>query len=336
VKIVLFADFMWDFEHAQTDAEGRYELKDLRARGWDMSAWGSGNTGNGTYKLWIDSDRFAVPTQTVTIEPGEHELLDLQAQKAGVIRVTVIDDDKEQPVRNVRIWGFDQVTGSGGRFNAYTDDHGRATFYSTLTKIWLGIVGPPDGSYTKGSWREHASTSMQFEFAGGEYDLRLVMPAVAGPLLSVPGLCKRPDGTPAAGASISSEIGAEVGLSRSHPYTPTQQADAAGRFALHDVPAGQPLLLYGETADRKFAGTATIPVPDKPGPQFRVSLPLEPTVTVEMIVRDGQGKPLASKKIHLWPLVGEKEFLFRQRTVASDADGHVKLDGIVRGLSYKI
>ena len=57
VKVVLYTGFMWDFERTVTDAQGRYRFKDLRARGWDMSAWTPNKEADGTYKMWLDDDR---------------------------------------------------------------------------------------------------------------------------------------------------------------------------------------------------------------------------------------------------------------------------------------
>ena len=208
IKVVLFTTFMWAFEFAVTDATGHYQFEDLKARGWDMSAWGPhAQPGNGTYKIWIDNDRFAVPTQTVTLEPSAAETLDLPADAAGVIRVTVSEAETARPVPGVRIWGFDQATGSSSRFNAYTDGQGRATFYSTPEKIWLGIVGPPEGHYIDGDLGHSPGASKQIEFAGGTIDMRLVMPRIAGALITISGVCTRPDGSPAAGAGVSSAAG---------------------------------------------------------------------------------------------------------------------------------
>ena len=94
--------------------------------------------------------KFAIPTHVVTLDPGEREILDLRAQPAGVIRVAVTETGTDKAVANVRIWGSDRTTGNSSRFNAYTDETGRATFYSTPTGISLSIVGPPDGHYILG------------------------------------------------------------------------------------------------------------------------------------------------------------------------------------------
>ncbi len=84
-----------------THAEGRYRFEDLKAKGWDMSAWTPGKTADGDYKLWIESDRFAIPTKSLVLEPGlRAEVLDIHAQeRRGTIRVMVLEEGtKKKPV----------------------------------------------------------------------------------------------------------------------------------------------------------------------------------------------------------------------------------------------
>jgi beta-lactamase regulating signal transducer with metallopeptidase domain len=336
IKVVLFTTFMWAFEHAVTDAKGRYQFEDLKARGWDMSAWGpDARPGNGRYKVWIENDRFAVPTRTVTLEPNARETLDLPAEKAGVIRVTVTEEGNGMPMGGVRIWGFDQATGSSSRFNAYTDGKGRATFYSTPEKIWLGITGPPEGYYVEGDLGHSQGASKQFEFAGGSADVRLVMPRIAGPLITVSGTCTCPDGSPAAGAGVSAAAAGSI-TSRNPSSMRMRRADGTGHFTLEGVPAGRTLPLYAETEDRKFAGTATVLAPGKAAPDFRVTLALTRTLWVELVVHDKKGEPLPSRKFHIAPQVANVDFPSLRRDVESDEDGQIRLDGIVPGLSYRI
>ena len=336
VKVVMFTTFMWAFEHAVTDAQGRYQFDDLKARGWDMSAWGpNARPGNGTYKLWIDNDRFAVPTHTVSLEPNARETVDLKAEMAGVIQVIVTEERTDKPVAGVRIWGYDQATASSARFNAYTDANGRATFHSTPENIWLGIVGPPEGYYVNGDFHRSPGASKRFEFAGGTTEVRLVMPRITGPLITLSGVCTRPDGSPAAGVSVSVAAGRFV-ASGTRSFTGTQRTDGSGRFTLEGVPAGRTLQLYAQTEDRKFAGTATVPAPNKPAPDFRLALALTSTRWVELVVHDKQGEPMPSRKFHVAPRVGDEDFPFLKRDVQSDEDGQLRIDGIVPGLSYRV
>ena len=335
-RVVLFTSWMWDFEMATTDANGRFLFEDLKARGWDMSAWGPhAKAGDGTYKLWIESDLFAVPTQTVKLEPKARARLDLQAEKAGMIRVTVTEEGTGKPVSDVRVWGFDETTGSSSRFNAYTDSQGRALFHSTPSKISLSIAGPPDGYYVKGNLYQSADASKQIEFSGGEVEVKLVMPPIAGPLIAVSGICTRADGSPVAGAQVS-PAASDFVTAGSTNYIQLRSADNGGQITLEDVPAGQTLRLYAETADHRLAGTATVRLPDKADPKFRLNIPMAATFAVEIECQDKQGQPLPSRKFHISPKMGEHEFAFIRRTAESNEDGMLKLDGIVPGLSYRI
>jgi BlaR1 peptidase M56 len=336
VEVFLFTDFIWDFELAVTDDKGRFAFADLRARGWDMSAWDPrARPGNGTYKVWIDGERFVVPVHVVTLEPGERKTLDLRAQPAGVIRVTVTESNTGKPVANVRVWGFDRTTGSGGRFNAYTDEKGRATFYSAPAGITLSIVSPPEGYYIDGAMGRSPDTMKPVEFRGGEIDVALKLPPITGPVITVSGICTRPDGTPAAGAGVSPAAGRFVTADASS-FIRMRRADGDGRFTLEGVPAGRMLAIYAETEDRKLAGATQVRVPENADPNFLLKVPLAPTVAAELVPRDRAGQPLPSRKFEVSPRMADYDFPFVRRTVESDAEGRIRLDGIVRGLSYRI
>lgn len=335
VKVVLFTKFMWDFEHAVTDSQGRYAFSNLRAAGWDMSAWTAGKEGDGRYAIWLDDDRFAMPTQTLKLDPGEQETLDIHAVKAGAIHVTVVERGTERPVADVRIWGLDNVTGSSGRFNAYTDAKGRATFHTTPSRIVLSLVGPPDGVYLDGNLHAERDARVDLDFQGGDLDLILRMPPIAGRLVAVSGVCKLPDGTPAADAQVSVEAG-RFNTSGATSFVRSRRTDSAGRFSLEHVPSGHGLHLYAETADRRFAGIADAPAPGERGPAPMIPIRLTPTVVVERVIKGGDGTPLAARQFYVAPKVQSDEFVVVRRIVQSDAEGKIKFDGIVPGLSYRI
>jgi hypothetical protein len=335
VKVVLYTTFMWHFERAVTDAQGRYHFNDLKARGWDMSAWTPNTKADGKYKIWLDSDRFVMPTGSLTLEPNTNQTLDIRAMKAGVIRVTLVEEGTKKPVAGARIWGFDAETGGSARFNAYTDDEGRATFHSAPAKVSLSLVGPPEGLYTEGDLSRYPDAHKTFDFAGGEDEVALVMPRIAGPLITVSGVCSLPDGSPAPGATVNPAAG-RFTSSGTMSLNQNRRADGAGRFTLEGVPSGHTLSVYAETADRKFAGASTFTGPQKRDPASRVIVALRPTVAVERVLEDAGGKPLNSRKFHVSPKLGEEDFPFIRRTVESDAQGRVKFDGIVPGVSYRI
>ena len=335
VKLVLFTSFMWQFEHAVTDAEGRYRFSGLKARGWDMGAWTPNKEADGKYKIWLDDDRFVMHTGSLTLEPNTAHTLDIQAMKAGVIRVTLLEEGTNKPVAGAGIWGFDAETGNGARFNAFTDKQGRATFYSAPSRISIGLAGPPDGVYIEGDLFRNADANKTFDFVGGEGEVTLVMPPIVGTLITVSGVCTLPDGSPARDATVNAGAGRFVS-SGIMSMIRDRRADGAGRFTLDGVPSGRALRLYAETADRKFAGSTTFTAPEKADPAARITVLLKPTVAAERVIEDDEGKVLSSRKFHLSPKVGEQDFPFIRRSVESDAEGRVRFVGIVPGLSYRI
>jgi hypothetical protein len=63
---------------------------------------------------------------------------------------------------------------------------------------------------------------------------------------------------------------------------------------------------------------------------------LKRTVAIERVLTGADGKLLASRKFHVQPRSGDKEFSSARREVQSDAEGRIKVDGIVPGLAYGV
>ncbi len=335
IRVVLHTNLMWDFEHAVTDAKGRYDFKDLRARGWDMSAWAPQKEGDGKHTIWLDDERFAMPTESLAFEPGSDQVMDVTAMNAGVIRVTLVEQGTDKPVAGARISGNETEQGHARRFNGYTDDQGRVTFHSAPSRISFSLVGPPDGVYIDGNRFGSGSTHKAVNFEGGAVEVTLRMPPVAGKLVTVSGRCTLPDGSPARNATVNPAAG-QFNASTVTGYISSRQTDSAGRFTLEGVPSGHALHLYTETADRKFASVTTIKPSDRGLPDSPIALRLEPTVSVDIQLENSVGKPLSSMKFRLSPRVAGEEFPYIRRLVESDAKGRLKTDGIVFGLAYRL
>ncbi len=326
VPIVLYTKFMWSFERTTTDEQGHYQIDDLKANGWDMSAWTPGKTADGSYRLWISSKEFAVPTQTFIAEPAEHLLLDLSAQKAGVIRVSVVEEGTEKRVPGVRVWGFDRETGDSARFDANTDANGEATFYSLATQINLSIVGPPEGFFLDGEIGNSNSAHATIDFRGVSDEVVLTLPKIAGRLLDVVGVARLADGSP--------PLGLMVHPVSSHYITP-KLADGEGRFTLSDVPAGRALNLYAITQDGRFGGWLETKTAEEGTPQPKIELALRATVTADATLTDAAGMPLARTAFSVSPEAGSI-FSMVSRTATTDGEGRIKIDQIVPGLMYRV
>jgi protocatechuate 3,4-dioxygenase beta subunit len=335
VRVVLHSSFLWEFAHARTDARGRYRFEDQKARGWDMSAWRKGTSADGTYKLWIDDDQFAVPTESVTLEPGTSPTRDLRAAPAGAIRVTVVEEGTNRRVAGARVSAYEATRGGGARFTATTDGRGQATFHATPSRIVVTLEGPPEGVYLARDFVRSVDASQAIELAGLEADAVLLMPPIAGTLVAVSGTCTDRAGAPVAGAVVSATAGHFAA-----PGAPDRirdgQADRAGRFTVEGIPSGRMVHLYAETRGRTLAGMAAIAVPKKADPGLRATLTLVPTVAADRVLAYAGGKPLASRKFRITPMAGEDEFLFLRRSVMTDAEGRLKVDGIVPGLAYRV
>ncbi|MHC5541966.1 carboxypeptidase regulatory-like domain-containing protein, partial [Singulisphaera rosea] len=335
IEVVLHTEFLWSFERATSDARGRYRFDGLKARGWDMRAWHAGETGNGMYKIWIDGGKFAIVTQTLTLEPGEPTTLDLQARRAGLIRVTVVEQGTRKPVAGARVWGFDKETGSGARFDATTDELGRATFYSLPTEIHLGVAGPPEGTYLEGAVDDDPGANTAFDFQGGVKHVPLTIPPIAGRLIDLSGICAKPDGSPASGVTVHVATGRFASSSNSSWAHPPR-TDDEGRFTLQDVPSGQTLGLYAESEDGQWAGAISFRTEARPDPKARLKIPMRRPLKAGTTLEKTRGAALASREFSVAPKVGEGEFTSLRRTVKSDEQGRIEVDRVIPGLTYHI
>ena len=167
VKIVLFTDFICPFEHAVTDEQGSAPVfTGLRATrlGYEPPGVLTPSRGHSTCKLWTESDRCAIPTHVRHAGSGRRMGASSTSrhEKAGVIRVTVSEEGTDKPVAGVPAsGGFDQATGSSGRFNACTDETRPGDFLFHAGKD-QSIAGPPDGYYHQ--WRTLAELGPSTSF----------------------------------------------------------------------------------------------------------------------------------------------------------------------------
>jgi hypothetical protein len=90
--------------------------------------------------------------------------------------------------------------------------------------------------------------------------------------------------------------------------------------------------LYVETPDRKMAGTASLDVTK----QRTVTVRLLPTVPAEVLLTDGRKKLWPRLKVEVRPKVDGQEVWQCDRTATTDADGRLKVGGILPGQEYLV
>ena len=335
VLIRMTTGFMWAFEQTRTDDQGHYRLDGLRARGWDMSFSQPGQAADGSYKLWIDSPKFVVPTQSLTLEPNQHRTLDLQAQPAGVVRITVIEEGTNRPVPDVRVWGFDKETGSSARFDATTDDQGVVRFTTAPTHLDLSIVGPPAGTFVDQDRMDSVESAISFDFKGGEVARTLTLPRISGRLVAIKGTCVGPDGQPATGATVHAGS-TSFQSATSSGLIHTRQVDPAGEFVLDDAAAGRVLGLIILDANGKLGAWMTTRLSEAGQPAAPLRLTLRPLVTAEAVLKDRRGKILSSHEFSVIPKIGSDFSFLRRQDVKSDKKGKIRVDGVLPGLTYHV
>ncbi len=333
VTIRLMAGFIHGFRVARTDAQGHYRFDALPARGWDRSERHLGTAGDGSYKLWLDGDEFAIPTQLVTLEPNERRTLDLRAESAGVIRVTVVEEGTGKRVAGVGVSGTDRETGNFVRFHAATEADGVARIACAPASLTLTLDGPPEGMFNdREAWRK-LGDGWQGDFAGGVLDLTLTLPRIGGRVAAIEGRCVGPADTAVARVKV---------YAASEPTDPTvyfgfiraSRVDDEGGFSLDRVPLGRSLGVYAITEDGKFGVYRSFKL-DEPAAPIR--LDLRPTVSAEFTLQDEAGKPhpLHPVRITVGPKFGDDRPLAK-REIRSDAAGRVRVDRVIPGLTYHV
>jgi hypothetical protein len=193
----------------------------------------------------------------------------------------------------------------------------------------------PAGFYADDNVANQPGANVQLNAEGEVVETKLTMLPIRGRLISVSGVCKLPDGENATAAVVYPSAG-RFETATNGSYIRDAQVDSSGVFTLYDVPAGRRLLLYAETPDAKFAGTATAETPDQAGPDFRPVVRLQPTVKLSTILKKQDGTVLASRKVMVEPVVGDDRLVFHRREAATDALGKIELSGIVMGLRYHV
>jgi len=330
----LGANWMNDYFFARTNGRGEFMLRDLPADGWDMSAWGEGNVGDGSYTIRVTHDDYTAPGQEIVLQPDEviNDLdIEVSAQTT-LLRCQVLTIDTLEPLAGARISGSNGI----GRINGYSDANGIFTARVMPGPTSLFFNSPPDGVYVLRG-ENSPESSLRFEASDAEMSLVLKSPPIRGYLTEVFGLVEKINGMELSNAKVypaaeKSFDGATVGN-----LIQSAAVDENGEFVLKGVPAGMGLHLYVETKDNLFAGAGTFAVPNNPlDDPFFVTMPLFPTEQAIVTISDSNGVPAANTRFCFRPIVEGVTEWQAERYCQTDENGISKIEGIVPGLTYYI
>ncbi|MCC6695376.1 MAG: sigma-70 family RNA polymerase sigma factor [Candidatus Hydrogenedentes bacterium] len=322
------AEWMHSPRLTRTDSQGRYTFTGLPANGWDMSVWGSGQTGDGTYSVFVKDDTHTMPAQHIQLEPGDVlDNFDLTLLEGTVVHCSVVWPDSGEPVAGARLFG----TYLEERVEGFTDANGVFTFTAQPGEVEMYFQSPPDGVYVI---QEDGRQPLTFEADGAEMDVVLTAPPIAGTLISAHGRVEK--GEYAFGDVTVFVSAGRYKTATSTGYTPpyVQVNPENGNFDLEGVPTGRTVALYALTSNGAYAGVSEHAIPADATEYSGLSVTLEPTTTGTVVLNDGEGTPHRDIEVQMEPVVDEYEIVFARRSLRTDGDGRVQLKGLIPGLSY--
>jgi len=326
-------EWMWNFFLTRTDSEGKFRLEDLPAEGWDMGPWGSSANANGIYVITIEHKDYITSETQDQFESGEVvEDFNIEAYRGTLIKCRVIDSKTDLPVAGARIYGSNE----SGRIDNRTDADGVLTVRVMSGQTSLFFGSPPEGVYVLRN-NNPPESSLRFDAQGEEMTVTMKSPPIAGRLTSVKGKVQLPDGSPAADIKISTTNSASYSTfgwsGAGGAYTGT---GSDGSFELKDVPVGLKLFVYGNTQNYQYILAEVIDNVEDPT-ILSEPLVMKPGQVADALLTDKRGESCANLSVKVKPVMWDNQ-LFRTdfHHGKTDAEGRLKINGIIRGLEYFI
>ena len=326
-------EWMWNFFLTRTDSRGKFHLEDLPAEGWDMSPWGKSTGANGIYVITIEHPDYVSSETQDQFQSGE--VVDdfaIEAYRGTLIKCQVVDANTNLPVVGARIQGSNE----SGRIDGRTDADGVLTVRVMSGRTSLFFGSPPEGVYVLRN-QNPPESSLRFDAKGEEMTVTMKSPPIAGRLTSVKGKVQLPDGSPAENVKISTTnstfyetltFGGAGGA-----YTGT---GSDGSFELKDVPAGLKLFLYGNTKDYRYILAEVIENVEDPT-VLSEPLVMQPGQVADILLPGNQGKSCANLSVRVKPVMwGNQPFRADYHDGKTDAEGRLKIDGIIPGMEYYV
>lgn len=326
-------EWMWNFILTRTDSQGKFRLEDLPAEGWDMSPWGSSANANGIYVITIEHKDYIASETQDQFEAGEVvEDFAIEAYRGTLIKCHVVDTNTNLPVVGARIHGSNE----SGRIDGRTDADGILTVRVMSGQTSLFFGSPPEEVYVLRG-QNPPESSLRFDAQGEEMTVTMKSPPIAGRLTIVKGKVQLPDGSPAADVKISTTnsksyetltFGGAGGA-----YTSTS---SDGSFELKDVPVGLKLFVYGNTKDYQYILAEVIENVEDPT-ILPAPLVMQPGKAADVLLTGKRDEPCANLSVKIAPVMwGNRLFYADFHRGKTDAEGWLKINGIIRGMEYFI
>ena len=303
----------------KTDAQGQYVSPALKPHVGMQTSVGQ----MADYQVYLDDSRYSSPDQSVRIDGIDKvEQADLAADIGTLLRVKVVEGDSATPVAGAWVQGV-----LGQRMvQAFTDGQGGIEWRAESGESKLQVRSSPGGTCFSGE-----KTQQRFSIAGDQHEITLELPKRI-PLVTVRGHVADDAGKPLASIKVMMANTEQLNLPMSLcGYDVGTVTGADGSFVVKGFPAGGHLCVYAETRNHHSIGTAEWDVPQAGG-DWPTPITLSNAGSADTDL-SGDARGL---NVEVAPMVGGVAFSRYSRTAMIDADGHLKIGGILPGLTYRV
>jgi protocatechuate 3,4-dioxygenase beta subunit len=329
VTVWLYPKFRWHvYFMARTDAEGRYRIDKIWSNG-DKEDWGK-------YQVGIRSPHFAAATRDVAFTSGQTiSGFHISALPGTEIVGKLLDPVTQQPVAGAEVY----IDGSSGRQTRLTDPTGqfKCRVLDDTVRIFFGL--PPGGTFVVDERSRESKSSVQTRAFGAELPVTLYTPSALGKLGSLRGKVVDATGRPLPFCQVIPAVSDDprtriitsgwTGNIFRGIYTKED-----GTFTL-TLPVGFTFTLTATNPTGNECGISSAKLSSAP---FDLPEPivLRSTRGADLILTDLSGAPRADLAVDVIPQAKGVDLWLNKKTAKTDERGHLHLENIAPGLTYRI
>ena len=309
-----------------TDAEGRYQVKDVAAEGYTAEMFGQKQPSNGqvTVSVVHPTSAALVGSATLTLKPGQTATQDVTFETKLEISGQVVDVETDQPLPGIRVQMFSHPRQGGGSSDsgmATTDAKGHFSFATRRNNGVQIMMMNQGGDYLiDEAWQQQAASRGNQGFntqSLTEPKTDLKLPLKLRKLAPLAGKVVDSAGKPVAKASVTI------------PGVAPVTTDAEGNFAFKAAPtdrAGQLTVIGNDLG-------VIAPIEAE---QKQINITALPLVARECVFMTPEGTPADKLSFTLMIQSGLNSYSgINDKPKETDAQGKCRLDKLIVGAQYR-
>jgi protocatechuate 3,4-dioxygenase beta subunit len=308
----LFSPLSSGVGHCRTDENGNFSFENLSAGMYTVYA-----NPDSTFQDWAP-----LPLENIGVGRGKSaEGLEVRFIRGITVTGTVLEEETGNPLPGVRVSANCFIHNPSDRYNpaiyvpmgyAWTDAQGKYRIRVVPGDIQVS-ASPPEEFY-------RGVRSQKVTIEKGENEVRGVnLSVIRG--AEIRGTVRKPDGTPAGGAEISTGPGSGAIYS-----------DRRGQFTMSGIPSGNQITLHVSLPKEDLDAFATVKA--VPGAKVDIVLMKPEYASVSGVVQDADGAPAPGIMVTVGVVEGSSVGSSPQTTV-TDKSGKFSFHRILAGRHYQ-